>query len=285
MISKLELALEDCLAQIESGEMTADECLALYPDLRNELAPLLLASMQLSGLRDFKVRPEFKSRTRTLLAGHMYAHPRRKGARFSVAFRYAATLAVLVIALATTGTAIAQRALPGDFLYSWKLASEQLWRGFQNNSVEADITLANRRISELGLIRGVAQHETIGVEAYLMIIDQLRSDLANQPESADSVNQVLLDHREMLQELFDNSQAELPELEEVFGPIGQETAPADGAVDGGDDSQMLPLPVLATLVPPAPRKDEDKGEDETETASEEEESWFEKAIDDLLGLP
>lgn len=294
MVSKIEHALEDCLTRLDAGE-SLDACLALYPDLASELKPMLSAAASVGELKDFKVDPAFRSRSRLQLAAHMHANPRRKSNTFALGFRYAATIAVLVIALATTGTAFAQRALPGELLYSWKLASESFWRSLQDDQFQADLTLAERRKTELGLVSGMAKQEAIGVEAYITVIQHLRADALGNPEHLDAVNQLFLDHQEALREFFAASQAGLPAIEELLGiviPPIEETPsepPADPPEAGEDGEGSISVPAIATAIPTVVAKkgagDTDSNDAEAAVEEVEEEGWLEKAIDDLLGLP
>jgi hypothetical protein len=292
MVSTIEHALEDCLTRLDSGKSTLEECLALYPDLRSELQPLLAVAANVSELKDFKVDPAFRSRTRTQLQAHMHANPRKKARPFALGFKYAASVAVLALAFATTGTAFAQRALPGDFLYSWKLASEGVWRGLQGDQFQADLTLAERRKAEFALIRGLTSQEAVAIMAYDNIIQQLRADALSNPDHVDTVNQLFLDHQEALRDQFASSLAGLPAIEELLGVIApsiEEAAP-DAAPElpaAGEDEGSISVPAIATAVATAIPKKDRQGNDADSAIDEaiEDESWLEKAIDDLLGLP
>ena len=45
-------------------------------------------------------------------------------------------------------------AMPGDQLYNWKLTSEDVWRMTSSDQLGVDITLSNRRVSELVVVSG-----------------------------------------------------------------------------------------------------------------------------------
>ena len=249
MVTRLNLALEDCLTRIELGELTQEECLAFYPDLHTELRPMLAAASRVGAVKSLNARPEFRARGRALLVAHVGAFPRRRVSRqSSMALRYATALAVFSLAFATAGTALAQGALPGDVLYPWKLASERLWRSVQQSRVEADLVLADRRVNELHAIEGITNLEVIGVGEYAGLLQELRQDVGADPSHTERVNETLLTHKEGLSELFANSQAELPDLEDLFSTIT--IPPAGQPSEEGLLGTELPFPEEATALPP-----------------------------------
>jgi hypothetical protein len=261
----LEHALEECLTRMRLEGVSPEECLAQYPQYRDELTPLLQASLHLHSLDDLEPRPEFRAQTRAKLLEHMRANPRRSEPWFrSLAFKYAASLAILFVALTTTGTALAQSALPGDTLYGWKLASERIWYSLQQNPLDADIFLSTRRVHEIQTIKGMANLEEIGIGAYQTILQQLNQDLAANPDRLDNVSDLLLEQREMLREIIENSQANVPDLDELFGivtlpspPAQNEHPPADNNGNGNGGNPTLPA--IVTALPSTKRDEGDQG--------------------------
>ena len=265
----LERALEDCLTRMRLEGATPEECLAQYPQLRSELAPLLQATQDLGALDSLQPRAEFRAQTRAQLLAHMQANPRRRDSwRSSTAFRYAAGLAVLFVALAASGTALAQKALPGDTLYGWKLASERIWYSLQSSPVDADVYLSGRRISEIQVIRGRANLEEIGIGAYTALLQQLNLDLALDPGKATSVGKLLQEQREQLKEIIENSQADLPELDELFGIV---TLPAPAETTPADETQKpdVDLPLIVTAHPLIKKEDEESGTSDEDSNDQE----------------
>ena len=65
----------------------------------------------------------------------------------------------MLIAFLATGTSFAQSALPGDQLYNWKLTSENVWRMTSNDQLGVDITLSNRRVNELVVVKDQLRRE------------------------------------------------------------------------------------------------------------------------------
>ena len=154
---------------MESGESTLDEVLARHPEHGAQLEPLLQAASRLAGVNDVMPSPVFRSRTRTQLNTHMRENPQMK--RVSPVFwRLTITLVTIVLAFIVTGTVFAQRALPGDTFYGWKLRSENAWRVVSLDRLGTDITLSNRRVNELVALSGDEVRRTRAVENYQKLL-------------------------------------------------------------------------------------------------------------------
>jgi hypothetical protein len=78
----------------------------------------------------------------------MEKNPRRWLGLSLVFWRMAVNVAVIILALVMTNTVFAQRALPGEQLYDWKLASEHFWRVVTTDPLGTDLKLSERRIDE-----------------------------------------------------------------------------------------------------------------------------------------
>ncbi len=142
--------LASCLDSIERGERSVEECLALYPEQREELRFLLSAAAGVRERAGFSPRPGFHSASRARLLKRLSAtsrqspqHARQK--TYPVFSRRLAALwaAVLVLAVSSlgAGTVYASNiALPGDALYPVKLLIEDA-RLFLASDVE-DVSLA-----------------------------------------------------------------------------------------------------------------------------------------------
>ncbi len=164
--------LDDCLIQISSGASTLDECLARHPKHAAQLKPLLQTASRLERGQEVRPSPAFKARARARLTLHMQAHPRRKPV-FMPVLRLAFSAAALMFAFLTTGTALAQGALPGDMLYGWKLTSEQVWRVAASDPVDADLALLDRRAAELVAVANDPARVAEGLVAYQETLTRL----------------------------------------------------------------------------------------------------------------
>ena len=158
MNNELETILDVCVSQVEDGESDIEECLALYPEHAAQLEPLLKAATKLSRGREVVPNPSYRARTRAQLSIYMQQNPQRK--RVSPIFwRVAIGAMTMLIVFLATGTSFAQSALPGDQLYDWKLTSENVWRITSADQLGVDITLSNRRVSELVVVKDQVRRE------------------------------------------------------------------------------------------------------------------------------
>jgi len=175
MNNDLETILDACLNQIEDGESSIDECLARYPEHAAELKPLLTAATRLARGREVMPDPAYKTRARTQLNVYMQQHPQRK--RVSPAFwRFAVGIVTVLLLFVASGTAFAQRALPGDALYNWKLTSEHVWRLTSSDQLSVDITLSNRRVNELVVVSGDDMRRARAVENYEKLLIKFNAE-------------------------------------------------------------------------------------------------------------
>ncbi|HSB00811.1 MAG TPA: hypothetical protein VLE49_09180 [Anaerolineales bacterium] len=175
MNNDLETILDSCLYQIEEGESSIDECLRRYPEHASELKPLLQAATKLARGREVVPDPSYKARARTQLNVYMQQHPQRR--RVSPLFWRFSIVAVTVLTLfLVSGTAFAQGALPGDAFYSWKLTSEDVWRLTSSDPLGVDITLSNRRVSELVSVSGDQARRARAVENYQKMLVKFNAE-------------------------------------------------------------------------------------------------------------
>src|SRR5512146_668904 len=150
-------ALEICLQDIEQGA-DIDTVLVRYPDLADELRPILEASRNASELAVPAPSTEVvrRNRARVLQRAAQLREGRRSSRRiwFASLRRVAVTL-VVVAALFASGTGLVRAAsttLPGDQLYPVKRTWEDVLVMFALNSQQRDaleVEHENERIYEL----------------------------------------------------------------------------------------------------------------------------------------
>jgi len=232
-MNKIETILEQCLKGIETGETTLDECMTRYPEYAKELTSLLHASTRLARGGDVMPSSVFKARTRTELNAHIRSHPRvKRPAPF--AWRLAFNVFTSFLAFFILGTAISQRALPGDTLYSWKLSSERVWRTVSIDRLQTDLTLSNRRVKELVKVYGDEDRRPRAVENYQQVLVRFKSD--EDVKHQQRIVPVLKFHQESLHELG----ISIPELDNYF-PSGTKHEP-------GQSSPVVSSGVLLSLL-------------------------------------
>ena len=194
-MKSFQYILEECLTALSNDTATVDECLALYPQYAEQLKPLLGTVRYLKLGRSVKPSLAFKSYSRVHLTQHLHFNPRRSqwGQFF---WRITTTIAVLMTTLLITGTVHAQTLLPGDNFYSWKRASEEIWRALSINPINADIALSERRLNEW---MAVADDPKLSAEAMLSYFEEL--DRLKQRDSVETHNfiaPVIQTHHEIL---------------------------------------------------------------------------------------
>lgn len=209
MNNDLETILDACLKQIEEEGSSVEECLRRYPEHAAQLQPLLQAAARLAGGREVVPDPAYRRRARSQLNIYMQQNPQRKRVspvfwRFSIAF---VTVLMLFIA---SGTAFAQKALPGDALYSWKLTSENVWRLTSRDGLGVDIALSNRRMNELLVVSGDETRRVRAIQNYEKLL--IKFQTAEDEDDRARISPVLQAQHKSLSE----AGILIPELESYF---------------------------------------------------------------------
>ena len=160
-MSRKEEILARCIDEVRSGRCTVEECLGRYPELRNELRPLLEVALSIQPPQATPSE-EFRRRARNRLLAEMQpstatatgkpVFPRRFV--FALSVRAVATLALAFIVLmaVSSGVYAAQSSLPGDVLYPVKIGTEKLQVAVSVNPEDKaylHLKLAQRRIDEV----------------------------------------------------------------------------------------------------------------------------------------
>ena len=176
-MTEFEKVLEQCLRDLELGAANIDECLRRYPKHALQLEPVLLTAEYLIYGREARPSAAFKSRVRRKVLQQMHAHPQKNTQVKFIFMRFAATLAVIMLALLVTGTVYSQSALPGEAFYDWKLASENAWRAISPDPVGTDLAIADRRVDELIAVNNNPVLHSQALKAYLEVVARLQSEL------------------------------------------------------------------------------------------------------------
>ena len=230
-MSEFETVLQECLYDLEQGSSKVEDCLQRYPHYAPQLEPILLTSIYLGRGREAQLSPAFKARVRTRLIQQVYARPRKPARSYFTFMRLAASLAVVMLAILVAGTAYAQRALPGEAFYAWKIASETAWRTVAPDPVGTDLAIAERRLNELIAVKPDPVLYAQTLEAYLRVTERLRAQV-------DPTNE------ERIQAVLDAQVEELRE-HEILPP---ESIPGVDPQEEGTPAIPVPtpLPILET---------------------------------------
>lgn len=178
--SKFQRIFAECQIRLLNETSTLEEQLARYPEFAAQLAPLLRTVLSLASARNVNPLPTFAAYTREALLHYMASHPYRPQKNMVFSWRMASAFAVLIVALLATGTAQAQSALPGEPLYSWKRASEMVWRAVSLDPVSVDIFLAERRLDEWLAVVDNPERSASAKDGYLKVISRLQSASGEQ---------------------------------------------------------------------------------------------------------
>lgn len=229
----LDLLLDRCLARIQAGEATLEDCLRQHAQQAEELAPLLDLALRAQG----KLAPPgpsatFLSTSPTRLRNRLRAAspppaPARPRRRRRLRLRPAFALLGLVLAFSLLATSVgvasaSSHALPGDALYGVKLGLEEM-RLAISLSAEGDATLigtfASERLREAERLvdQGRASQVAIALAGYEALLDQLL-ELAAQVADQEGAG--------VLQGITRSLQAQEQDLEKVRAKAPPAAQPA-----------------------------------------------------------
>ena len=111
--------------------------------------------------------------------------------------RAAALLLALAMIGLTTGTAFAQRALPGAPLYAWKRLSETAWRGVSNDPIGVDLALSMRRVDEWIAVSDDLARSQAALEQYQGVVTRLL--VASTDDDHDRIHSALKAEEKLLE--------------------------------------------------------------------------------------
>lgn len=166
---KFNQIFDECLDRLFKGE-SIDHILAEYPGQAKELEPLLRTAAATRAFSKIQPRADFKARARyefMSAARDLQMQPKKRsffkwGWQSGLAMSLTAFLAVVMIG---TGTVAASNySMPGQTLYSVKLASEQVRLAFTFSDVsktELNAEYANRRTEEIEYLASAGNVEQI----------------------------------------------------------------------------------------------------------------------------
>jgi hypothetical protein len=230
-MTEFESALQECLYDLEQGNANVHECLRRYPQYAQQLEPVLLTSAYLQRGQEARPSAAFKTRVRTKLLQQMYARPRQRPQSKFIFMRLAVSFAIILLALLVAGTAYAQSALPDNVFYSWKLASENVWRTVSPDPIGTDLAIAARRLNELIAIRHDPTLYSQALKAYLEAVDRLKSEMDVESEARILVT-------------LDSQAEELNQSGIVLPPVDQNILPPS--------NEPTPTPISTPTTAPLP---------------------------------
>jgi len=196
-------ALDVCLRKMQSGA-SLEEVLEIFPQLADELRPLLNAAQKASRAgTDIHIPKGAQTRSR---AAFLLEAQRRKQTRsgffptlFSSKFALASLMVILVIILGSvTSVAVSAQALPGDPLYGVKLATERtrlLLTDNQNQKLKLEQSFDHERVQEVEALIQKSRREEVNFAGGLSqmqgdtwIIGGIKVTLTSQTELTGEFN-------------------------------------------------------------------------------------------------
>jgi hypothetical protein len=216
--------LASSLEAIEKGELTLEQCLALYPEYGEELEALLGTAASIQARATFAPRPGYPAASRARLVKSLGRRQPSRSFLPRFSFRPRSPLAlsrrvafatviviVMVASMAGGGTVYAsQAALPGDSLYPVKLAVEETRLVFSDDL--GDVSLAfeflQKRTDEIQalVVAGREEDLPLAVETFSSQIDAAaealaavaQEDVGRAAPLALALDQALLNHSKVL---------------------------------------------------------------------------------------
>jgi len=187
-LNKFEDILFQCVEDIKAGRSTIEDCLNRYPSAREQLEPLLRIALQIQELPDITPSPSFKIKARVWLMDQIHGGQAVKKwpwsrhisqvspipyvKRFSMSVAGVILAIVVAVSALGAGTAYAsQSSLPGDALYTLKLATEQAGMMLLRDDTaraERALSFVERRIGEMEVLaeEGRSQDLDLAVQKY-----------------------------------------------------------------------------------------------------------------------
>jgi len=234
MAERFEEVLSECIDRLLQGE-SVEQCLQRYPEQAAELEPLLRVGLATRRAVSVEPRPEFKAQTRYQVSSLLHQRQqKRRGERLPILgwlprWATAAVVVVLVFLVAGGGTvAAASDSMPGDTLYSVKLATEhvQLFFTFSDaGKAKLYAKLAERRMQEMEQIAEQADHETIETLAERLdtSLEKVRELTARLRQGGPEAGTQAEDLRQQLQR---NAARGLEMLDKLRGEAPDDSRPA-----------------------------------------------------------
>ena len=187
-MKKFEDILVQCIEDIKAGRSSIEDCLNNYPSMREQLEPLLRIALEIREPPDINPSPAFKVKARVWLMDQIHGRqaaikwpwsrynsqvkPMTYIKRFSMSMTSIILAVVLTLSALGVGTVYAsQSSLPGDTLYSLKLATEQAGMMLLGDDVaraKRALSFADKRVREMVTLaeNGRPQDLELAVEKY-----------------------------------------------------------------------------------------------------------------------
>ncbi|MFC2026429.1 DUF5667 domain-containing protein [Chloroflexota bacterium] len=218
-----------CIEDIKEGRRTLASCLAIYPDKRQQLEPLLKIALSIKEPPSFRPAKDFKIKARVQLMEYIHDSRSKKTSwkRFlrsgireiwhPVQLRTAMIIVAILLVFSGLGTGTvyaAGNSLPGETLYPVKIATEQVRSLLTFNDtaqIELELAFADTRLQEIeALVNKNVNSLTVGVEGYKRNITnavekaESDSDTGVSSNELETISLALLQHVSVIDEINDS---------------------------------------------------------------------------------
>jgi len=249
--------LEECLGRVLRGE-PIESCLADYPEHAPQLGPLLLTALDTRQAAAIRPRPEFRERARyQFQAALRDMEPKEHRGFFNWQPRWVtAVVAVFAVLVIGSGTvAAAGNSLPGEPLYSVKLATEAVRLAFTPSDLgkaELYARFADKRVDEI-----IAIADKGNTEQVEMATERMNSQLVAMANLVGPAEEGLgewgLATSEAGQPPVAPQEAPQPRAEEAPMLTAEEPVPVPAPTPAPTPAPApVPVPVPAPAPTPAP---------------------------------
>jgi len=247
---KIEDAFNDCIERMAAGEQL-NSCLASYPDLAEDLRPLLALSQAVTETSaEIKPRPEFKAAARyrfhSALAEKEKNKAKTQPAPRRWRFKWATVaLAVLVIFVVGGSTGIASaNSTPGDPLYGVKTFVERIRMGLtfgSENKARLHLEYAERRSEEIQILID---------EGDLSRANNIGINLSNHLERAKQAAPTLLESEVIVSRLETLANKQVALLEAIYDKASTGAQEAiDTLVESVNDAYETAIEDISGVLP------------------------------------
>lgn len=203
MEKELDKILDTCIAELRIGK-SLEECLSRYPGQQQDLKPLLELAQEIQRWPKPEPAPELVSATLVSVGEMISCHRKPESRRFWGALfhrprvAWALGVAFILLFIFTGMTFISGNSIPGDVLYSVKLATEKvkfLLTYDAQKKAELRLTFSDERLREL---IGILQRSgTLDTDLLKAMLDEAKLALENGsqlPEQQASLFHVKFNH-------------------------------------------------------------------------------------------
>ena len=263
--NRLDQILSDCLKQIDSGDLTIENCLESYPEYREDLTKMLPVALymrqnsevqpsnifqqkalgRLQKRLEHNPRLSYQDRTKKFISTLPWVRGRQTANQRRFSLIGIVVAIVLSFVLTTGGALAANSAGPGDLLYGLDLAVEQFRLELATDDdkiVELELEFAAERLHEAeDELEGEADHDEIeqALDSFDEAIAALEALLDSLTPEQQVVVQATISTLQELRDTFDEFELEI-EFEdgelEIELELENHDEDDDADHDDGDDA-------------------------------------------------